>query len=297
MPLWILTATGAYLLLALNGVADKFLLSKAVKSPVTYAFFTGITGPLVWVLAPFGLKFLSLPDLLIAILAGVCFIVALVFLFRATQQTSASRISPIEGGLVPLFTLLFAYLILHEHLTQHQLYAFVLLVLGAVLISIREENNHWHAPALGNAIVAAMLFAMSFTLEKHTYGVSNFVSGLVWTRVGFLVASLSFLIPPKNRKDIFQAPKKTSSGNKALYYGARVSGAFAGLLQHFSISIGSVTLVNALQGTQFAFLLVVTSVLSKKFPKILKEKITPKIITQKIIAIVLVSIGLTFLII
>ncbi|MCX6797172.1 MAG: hypothetical protein NTX98_01700, partial [Candidatus Doudnabacteria bacterium] len=51
--MWIFLSIGAYFLLALNGVADKFLLSKAIKHPIAYAFYVGITGPLTLLLLLF----------------------------------------------------------------------------------------------------------------------------------------------------------------------------------------------------------------------------------------------------
>ncbi len=291
----IFLAIGAYSLLAFNGVADKFLLSKVVRHPIVYAFYTGITGPLVWVLAPFGLIFLSWENFVIALIGGACFPVALYFFDRAIQQTSISRILPIEGGLVPLFTLGFAYLILGERLTTTQLFAFAFLVFGAILISFRYERGQWHAKAFGNATIAAILFALSAVVTKYIFDQSNFVSGLIWTRLGFFVASLSFLISPKARGYIFNAPKQVSTGNKLLYYSTRLTGAASGFMQNYAVAIGSVTIVNALQGTQFAVLLILTSILSVWYPKILKEKISVSILVQKISAMLVISFGLYLL--
>ena len=292
---YIYIAIVAYILFAINGVIDKFLLTRAVRHPIAYAFYIGITGFLTWVLAPFGLKFLSPLDLMIAIVGGACFIIALYFLYVATQATSISRLLPIEGGFVPLFTLGFAYLFLGERLAGQQLLAFVFLVSGAVLISLRHDASGWHPRALGNAIIAAVLFALHFTLTKYIFNETNFVSGLIWTRLGFVAVSLCFLIPRKSRRYIFEAPRETSAGNKALYYGARVSGGLGGLLQTYAIAIGSVTIVNAMQGTQYGFLLIATLLLSKYFPKILKERVSGMILAQKIAAIVLLSLGLILL--
>lgn len=292
--IWI--AVAAYLLFALNGVIDKFLLTKAVRHPAAYAFYIGITGFLTWFLAPFGLKWISFPDLIVAIIGGASFVVALYFLYAATQMTSISRLLPIEGGLVPVFTLILAYLILGERLNPLQLAAFAFLVGGSILISFKHDRKGWHPKALGHAVIAAFLFAVSLTLTKYIFDQSNFVSGLVWTRLGFLVVSLCMLIPKKTRQHIFSAPKQVSSGNKLLYYGARLTGGLAGLLQNYAIAIGSVTIVNALQGSQYALLLVMTLVLSKYYPKILKENNEPKILAQKITAIVLISTGLILLV-
>ena len=291
--IWI--AILAYLLFAVNGIVDKFLLTKAVRHPIAYAFYIGITGPLTLVLAPFGLKGLGFGDLLVALVGGASFVLALYYLYVATQQTSISRLLPIEGGFVPVFTLILAYVILGERLSAAQAGAFIFLVFGAVLIAFKKDQKGWHPKALGVSILAAFLFALSFTLTKYIFDQTNFVSGLIWTRLGFFAVALSFLIPQKSRGYIFKAPRETTTGNKFLYYGARVSGGLGGLLQNYAISLGSVTIVNALAGTQYAFLLISTIFLSKYYPKILKERVTGAILSQKIIAIILIFAGLVFL--
>lgn len=295
MSFYIIIAIIAYSLYAINGIIDKFLLTKAVRSPAVYAFYIGITGPFTLVLAPFGMQWVSLQDFFIGLFGGATFVWALYFLYKATRQTSISRILPIEGGLVPVFTLLFAYLILGERLLPTQLAAFAFLVSGAVLISFKQDKTGWRSQALTNALIAAILFALSFVLTKYMFDSYNFVSGLIWTRLGFFVVALSFLIPKDVRKAVFNAPKQTSSGNKFLYYGARVSGSIAGFLQNYAISLGSVTIVNAMQGTQYALLLIGTLFLSKYFPKVLKEKVTRVILFQKVFAIILISAGLIML--
>ena len=310
--MWIFLAAGAYLLLAINGVADKFLLTKSVKHPVAYAFYVGITGPLTFLLSLFGLlgtwlgwsflstefsfQLLSPGNLVVAIIGGACFPLALYFSYKAIQQTSISRILPIQGGLVPIFTLILAYFILAERLSPVQIAAFLFLVAGAVLIAFKKVHGHWHALAFGNAIIASLLFAISLTLQKYIFTNVNFASGLMWTRLGFFAASASFLISRKSRGYIFKAPKETTSGNKFVYLAARISGGAAWFLQNYAIKLGSVSLVNALQGTQYIFLLGIASVLSVKFPKILKEKIPLRIMVQKIAAIVLISTGLLILV-
>ncbi len=312
MELWAIMAIGAYFLLSINGVADKFLLSKVVKHPAAYAFYSGITAPLtllLWALGflgsllnwhflqnEFTFQFLSPGNTAVAMLGGACFPLALFFSYKAIRHASVSRILPILGGLVPVFTLALAYVILGERLTLRQVLAFLFLVLGAILISFKKEHGHWRSLAFGSAIISAFLFAISLTLQKYVFLRVNFASGLVWTRIGFFLAALSFLVPPTSRSHIFSAPKAASTGNKFVYLGARTSGFFAGFLQNYAIKIGSVTLVNSLQGTQYVFLLGLTSLISAKFPKILKEKITTRIILQKIAAIITISLGLAFLV-
>lgn len=295
MPSYIVYAILAYMILAVHGILDKFMLTKTVKHPVAYTFYSGTTTILVFLIAPFGLHWIGLNNFFIALISGASFLFAMYFLYVAIQESSVSRILPIQGGLVPLFTYILATVLIGDRLTLYQTLAFALLTFGAVLIAFKHEKGSWRATALKDAVLAAFLFALSFVLAKHIYDISNLVSGLVWTRVGLFLASLSLLIPRHNRKLIFSTPKTQTKQNALLFYSTRLLGALAGLLQNYAVSIGSVVIVNALQGLQFTFLLAATSILSIYFPKILKEKINKQVLILKFTAIILITCGLFLL--
>src|SRR5690242_10852102 len=106
MPSWILLSLISYLLFAINGVADKFLLTKVVPNPAAFAFYTGVASPLVIVFAPFGLHMIYGKDLAAAILSGLSFFIALYFFYGTFKGVSVSRVLPLQGGLIPIFSLL-----------------------------------------------------------------------------------------------------------------------------------------------------------------------------------------------
>jgi len=296
MTTWFIIAIIAYFLFAINGIADKFLLTKAVGNPAVYAFYVGISSIVVFFLSPFGLHMVPVPVLLLALASGAAFVCALYFFYSAIQETSISRILPIEGGLVPLFTLIFAYVAGLDSLTHVQLWAFGLLVLGAVLVDFKKTNQGWSPLHWHNALIAAFFFALSFILTKYVYNETNFISGLIWTRLGLVAAALSiFALSAKTRREIFSAPRQTSASNKFLFYTSHIAGSGASFLQNYAISLGSVVIINALQGVQFVLILLMTVALSRHFPNIIKEEITRPILAQKITAIVLISAGLGLL--
>ncbi len=289
---WIFVALSGYFLLAFTGIADKFLVSKVVRAPIAYAFYTAVTGPLSLVLVPFGARLLSWHDFLVALISGIFFIAGIYHSYAAILRSSVSRVIPIQGGLIPLFSFLLAYLVLGERLDFLQTIGFIFLVAGAVLISFRKEHGTWTTKAFVYAAMSALFFAISSVLTKYIFEHSNFISGMVWTRMGFFIVALPILLFKKNRQAIFNAPKEAGVKNVALYYSSRITGTIGGFLQNYAVSLGSVSVVNALQGTQFAFLLVLTSLLSVYFPKVLKERINARTIILKLGAIVLISFGL-----
>ncbi len=295
MASWILIAGAAYFLLAFTGIADKFMVSKVVRQPIAYAFYTAMTGPFSLVLAPFGAQLLSFQDFMIALLSGIFFIGGVFYSYSAIGQSTVSRVVPIQGGMIPLFSFIFAYLILGERLSGLQTLGFVFLVLGAVMISIRVEHGKWTAKALVFATMSAFCFALSSVLTKYTFDHSNFISGMVWTRIGFILPVPFILMSKTNRTAIFNAPKEAGVKNVILYYSSRVTGTVGGFLQNYAVSLGSVSVVNALQGIQFVFLLILTTLISRYYPNVLKEKINANIATLKLVAIATISCGLFLL--
>ena len=298
---WIIIAAVGYFLMAVSGVADKFLVSKVVREPIAYAFYTALTGPASLALILIGNKtlghfqFLNTHDTVAALLCGIFFIVGIYFSWSAILNSSVSKVVPIQGGLGSLFTFLFAFLILNERLTASQTIGFGYLVFGVIIISLHKEQGKWTWKGFSYAALSSACFALFLVLTKYTFNNSNYISGMVWTRLGFVFPLPFILAFKKNREAIFNAPKEAGVRNVALYYTSRASGTIGSFLQNYAISLGSVSIVNALQGMQFAFLLILTSFFSIYYPKVLKEDMDHETITLKVAAIAVISCGLFLL--
>jgi drug/metabolite transporter (DMT)-like permease len=295
---WISVALSGYFLLAFTGVADKFFVSKVVRQPVAYAFFTAITGPFSLILLLFGGKILHLQDFLVALLAGIFFIIGVYNSYSAISRSSVSRVVPIQAALIPIFSFCLAYFILDEHLNFVQTSGFLFLVVGAVLMSLRrDDNGAWTTTALFYASMSALFFALASVLTKYIFALpySNFVTGMAWTRVGFIIPVPFMLLFKNNRKAIFNAPKEAGVKNVVLYYSSRATGTLGGFLQNYAVKLGSVSIVNAMQGVQFVFLLILTTFMSIYYPKVLKERIDLETTIIKGLAILSIGGGLLLL--
>lgn len=289
---WLVIVLVGHLLNAVAFLMDKFLLTKRIGSPFVYAFFIGALGVLGVALAPFGFGVPSLPEIVRALVAGASFVLALIFFFYALKKNEASRVVPLTGGLVPAFTFFLAYLFLGERLGGGEIVAFALLVAGGVLITL-DRGGRGSASGYFYAIIAALIFAVSFVLTKQVYLEQNFVSGFVWSRIGGFLAALLILLAPQQRYAILHQPKQEGSGKTtALFFTGQAAGALGFVLVNYAISLASVSLVNAMQGVQYAFLLVIAAILSRRFPKILSEGLTGFVLAQKIAAIILISAGI-----
>jgi len=83
--------------------------------------------------------------------------------------------------------------------------------------------------------------------------------------------------------------------NQLALLGGQVCTGFGFFLLNYAISLASASIILAAQGLQYAFVLIFAVALSKKFPEVLKEKMTLKILAQKIFAISLIGVGLIIL--
>lgn len=298
MP-WFLFAISGYFLNAIVGIIDKFLLGqRPTTKPPVYTFYIGILSIFAFVLAPFGLAWPGWGQFLLALLAGSLFLLGLLYLFEALDIGEASRVFPAIGGLTPILVLLLSFLFLGERLNQWQILAFFLLVLGGVIISLKKgEKKTITTQSIKFAIMAILLSAISLVLIKYVFLHQNFISGFIWTRIGSFLTALLFLIPASWRQAILAGGRQAKTGLSLLLVSNKALAGGASVLVNFAISLGSVALVNAMQGIQYAFLLVLTVGLSKKFPRILEEKISGRILIQKILAILLIGTGLVILVV
>lgn len=320
--MWIAIAIGAFFINAGVYVADKFLLSQKIHSSITYAFFVGIWSIFNIFLLLLDPWFPTLRELLIDLLAGGLFLVTLIFWYKALHQSEATRVVPIVGALIPIFSFIFSYAFLGETLAERQLLAFFILINGGILISVKYTRFYALKEVWGkfrsvfgnilgsiharyrptsrliiNSTVSALFFAAYYVLIKYIYLHQPFIGGFVWSRFGTFLGVIFILFIPGWRARIveYQRGAKTPK-NLAFFLSVRIAAALAFIMLSWAISLGNVALINSLQGIQYVFLLLLVFVLSARFPKFLNEELGGGVLLQKFIGAALISTGLYMLI-
>ncbi len=311
---WLYIVIIAYLLNAIAMTTDKFLISDSIPEPVGYTFNIGIlNGIAMLFLLPFGFFLIPYSQIAISLLAGISFAFALFFLYKSLKGEEVSRVSPYIGSLNPVFIFILAFFFLGERMTIKEIGAFILVIAGGILISWHfktaktkfikllnfifkvKEKSVFKIFAL--ATLSALFFASSYTLTKYIYNSTEFINGFIWTRIGLVLGVLILILPKANRKKVFHPQKNPTKKAGGIFLFGQICGGLSFFLINYAFSIKSVTIVQALQGLQYVFLFLIIITLSKKFPKILEEKLTPTILWQKILAIFIISGGLYLLII
>src|SRR5579864_1547005 len=95
-----------YLIQATVDLMDKFLITARKIEPVSYTFYTVVTGLVLIVLWPWTFAHLPARFIFYDLLSGAVFSLAMYVFFVCVAEGEVSRVVPFVFGLVPVFDLL-----------------------------------------------------------------------------------------------------------------------------------------------------------------------------------------------
>ena len=293
---WLLVVLGGHLANAGAFIIDKILLAKRVPHPAVYAFYIGLLNMLVLIWLPFAdFNIPPLYTLTQSALSGSFFVVALICFFTALKHGETSRVVPVVGGLIPIFTFGFAKFFLGEDLIGWQWWGILLLIGGAIFISYEEPVNGtpWRRTEVISSILAALFFAFSTTLTKAVFRDTEFFNGLIWTRIFAFLTSVSLLAIPFVRAAVLGRGQEDSERPSRLFFIGQTMGGLGFFLLAVALKLApQVTIVNALQGVQYAFLFLLVIFFSRFAPNILREELSRRQIIRKTWALLCLAVGL-----
>lgn len=294
--MWLFLALFAYLLFALVVSIDRHLLISSIPNPFSYAFYVGIFAGFLLLAAPFFIEFSPIDSVLLAILSGIIFFIAVLFLYSAFRVGEVSRLGPASGAIGAIATLVFARIFTAEALNLTDLMAFLLLLTGGMLISLHTGGKYkFKQNELLLVLGAGIGFALGWVIRKNTFSDHPFFSVILWSDLGVFLGALFLFAIPRTRREILRDAPKIQQEKRTLFLLNQVLGGIAGLTLNYSVKLGSVTLVNALQGTENLFILAITFLFAKRYPHFLKEEFGKGVIWQKLIAVLCIGAGLAIL--
>jgi drug/metabolite transporter (DMT)-like permease len=299
MNLWLPLAIGGHLLNACAFLIDKALLSTSFKRSGTYAALIGGLS----CLALFALPWAPIPPAITWLpMAGFgsLFVLALWTFFEALRRGEATRVVPIIGSLIPVFTLLDTSILVGERLPVNGYIGFAFLVLATFILSSGPEKERLDRKTIAICVLSAFLFAASSALGKLAFLEGGFLSVFVWSRlfaavIATLIGLFATGVKDELAKLVFVKNPQTAA-EEGFKLGLMIFGQLAGatgfLLVQLAISQGSAAIVNAMQSVQYAILVLVAWFGGEKLAQILHEHRTTRAFIAKGSAILLVAFGL-----
>lgn len=284
--------------MAVVSILDKFILTGEVKKPSIYAFYSTVLFFVLFILFP-GTSAVNSKDLIWIIVSGLSFGFGIWTMFIALKEGEASHITPFIGATVAISTFLLSNIVLHEEIGFLSEIGIFILISTTFLLSYEKSKKHngFHRGFIW-ALLSGVLFALSHVSAKYIYSLYSFFTALMWTKGTVGLVGIIALFFPGVWKDLTRknVNKAKSPKNKiSLILSSKVLGAVALVLVQYAISIGSVTIVNALAGIQYALMFVFIYLLTKLHPKLFKEYFTKRELLVETTSIVLMIIGLILL--
>ncbi len=290
---WIAAALAAFSIYGAINIIDK-LLRHEMKSPMSLVLLMAASESLIILLALFyGLEFPELPILLLGIAAGIAGPVAFIPYLEALYAEEVSRVIPLFN-LMPVFVLILSHLFLGEVLTTVQYAAFVLILLGSILISLKDGRGFFsvNSKVLLLMCVSSLIYALQLVFSKVLLMNVEFVHGLVLIGMGYLISACFLLANGKIRTDAF---RDFSMSRRHLVVLFTLFSIIGGILFYYSVMHGIPSLVSVLSGFQMVAVLAFATAISLWYPAILKEEVTPRNMALKIVSIALMLAGLALL--
>lgn len=286
----VLIAIIAHGLIGISLVWDKVLLKRrGTQNLFSYVFWLGAISIFGLVLIPFGYKTPRLGVIGIAAAAGAADLVASFFYYAALKRGQASDALAVMGGFAPVATAVFSHVLLRKHVEGMQLIGFAIMCTGGFVMFFSEKFQL--RKLLPPMLMAAALFGLANVLQKMAYNGTNFVSAYVWFTIGTFVGSVSLLIPPSWRRQIFQSSGGAEPRSKFWYFFNRFVAGVGSFLVVYAISRTYPDLVSAISGVRYAIIFLGALLLTEFRPQWLKEDFQGLQLITKIIGTCLVIAG------
>lgn len=303
---WILIVILGNFFAAISGIISKIAVSGSVSKPINptvYAFYSGLGGSVVFFVALilniwFNFLKIGFGEAVTGLFSGLFLILGLWPFYLALYRSETSRVMTLFVGSMPLFTLLIKYFFIGERLGIGQIFAFIFLVSGGILVFLKRRNNFWlDLKSACLTIVSALAIAVGLVLAGETFKLQGFFSGFFWISIGYLLASLIIFLWPGQKQKILAINTYAEKRSMFLFFSDKAFSVLGSGLVKFAISLVSATLVNAFEGLRQFFVLILASAISFWRPDILREELEGVILWQKITAVILVGIGLFLMVI
>ncbi|MEY2665721.1 MAG: hypothetical protein RLZZ480_826 [Candidatus Parcubacteria bacterium] len=302
---WILLATLGQFLNAVVAVLDKYIVSdeKVLPRPFIYAFYscllTGFWAVIFFIglIPPFAnlgvptfknVTFPTIQVLSMAFLTAYTFFMALVSMYDALRKSDAAVVMPIIGTVSALTTFGLSYVFLDAQFTQGHAFGIIIMSLGTLFVA--RHLPEWSV--ILHVFHSGIFFALHYITMKGLFMETSFDNGFFWSRVSFVLFALSLLMVPVYWDKIKEQSKATTKKTGILVLSTKIIAGVAAFLLLKATDLGEVSVVQALDGVRFVFILCITALFAHWLPHAATDRDTrPQVFFRKFIFIVIITVG------
>lgn len=287
------------MLWAISVHLDKYLVERFFKESdvAVLLIFTALIGilllPFIWYYEPSVLS-PSAGSIALIMLAGILYMTAMLLYLQALQSEEASVVAPFfQAG--PLFGYVLAYFVLGETLSPRQMAGGALIIIGALIVSIRFGQNMRMFKARLALLMLACGFVMALSsLIFKVFAIRvEFWTTTFWMFVGEGIFGVALLMIPSYRRQFIGLLRANTAALLSINASNELINLGGGLGNRYALLFAPLSIVQAIGSTTTLFVFAFGIVLSVFFPGLGREDLSGRELAQKGMAAVMVAIGVT----
>jgi len=278
-------------LISAVNIVDKILISDYKIPPLVYVMAIGATSLMPLITLPFfNLNALPFVILTLTILLGFIRVYYTLPYFKALTVEEVSRVIPLLQ-LTPIFVLILSSVILHEVLRIQDYFGFAFLVVGGTLFAIRLGKRIRISVAFYLMILSSFLLAVYSVGLKYLFSVQDFYTIFIWVQIAGFITFFQFFSLKSPRSSLISTYRTTSKKIGAILIGEQAVAYVSVFAYSYAIAHGPLSLISSVGSTQPLFVLVFATVLSYRFPRVLKERLAKMDLVLKGLGLLAIFVG------
>ena len=299
MPVdWVSVALLSAAVLGLVNIVDSHLLSRRMPGLPAFLLLIGVVH-LIYGLVLFSL--FPLPEgvgiypVLVAVASGILRTGAITIMLYTMKREEVSRVIPIVYT-YPVFVAIMAAPLLGETLYYLQWIAIIIVVAGAVMVSVRRSpggSATWLGKPLLLLFGSSLLFAMSDITSKYALAYISF-----WNMFWFSALCMSgiFLLVSIRPHIIRQLINMKQRNSAMALLTLNETLALVGIVLSFwAMERGPVSLVSTVVSSRPVFVVIFALILSRISPMFLEWQAGKVMLALRLIATVMIVIGIAII--
>ncbi len=298
---WFLIALAAPVLWALVNHIDKYIISRYFtgRGVGSLVLFTALSGAIISIFilifspGSLGIGFVS--AIIIAI-NGALLVASFIPYLHALEDEEASYVTALFQ-LIPVFAYVLGAIFLHEYLTLSQIFASMLIIAGAMIISLDLSHSvRFKVKPFWLMILSTFMLAVNALIFKIVALEGNFWGTAFWEYVGGGIFGLLLFSAYRLYREQFLATiRKSRATILSLNISSELLNVAAKLLANFASLLAPLALVWVVNGFQPFIVFVYGIILTLFIPRWGKENLGKRAVIQKVSAIVIIFVGIIFL--
>jgi uncharacterized membrane protein len=294
---WILFAFSGPVLWAISVHFDKYLVERFFKQSnvAVLLLFTAFVGlvllPFIWLFEPSVLR-LGLGSIALIMLSGIFYMTGMLFYLRALQSEEASVVAPFFQA-SPLFGYALAYLVLGETLSDRQMAGGLMIIIGALIVSLRfgHLGGSFKARLATLMLACGFIMAVSGLIFKIFALKVEFWTTIFWMFVGEALFGAALLMVTAYRREFLELLRSNTAALLSINASNELINLGGSLGNRFALTLAPLSLVQAVGSTTTLFVFAFGIVLSLLYPRFGRENLSGRELAQKGIAALFVAAG------